>query len=156
MQLPKELLSEANYTGSRLIEITDETVLKLREQLTELQQEANPHLEASEEFTPEMDRIYGEIQELEFQKKKLQEEVAPIRAKYDEAIKPVEEIDQRATLIKNKITPIVNEIIEKELGEFEMASTLTEKDGKIYVEVLDQIEEKVKAIRTQKAKTLGN
>ena len=150
MQIPKELLEEKNYEGSRLIEVTDESVLALKEQLNELQKEANPHLTASEEFIPEMDRIYGEIQKLEAEKKKLQEEIAPIRAKYDEAIKPVEEIDQRAQLIKNKITPIVNELVKDQLGEFEKALQMKEEDGKLYVEVVDELEEKVKALRASK------
>lgn len=150
MQIPKELLEEKNYTGSRLIEITDETVLSLKQQLKDLQKEANPHLEKSEEFLPEMDRIYGLIQKLEQDKKKLQDEVKPIREKYDEVMKPVEEIDQRATLIKNKLTPIVNNLVKDQLGEFEKALQLKEEGDKIYVEVIDEIEEKIKAIRQSK------
>lgn len=153
MNIPKELLSEVNYEGTRLIEITDETVLELKKQLDELQKEANPHLEASEEFIPEMDRVYAEIQKLQQEKEKLQEEIAPIRAKYEEAIKPVEEIDQRATLIKNKITPIVNDLVKDQLGEFEKALQMKEVDDKIYVEVVDEIEEKIKAIRASKNDT---
>lgn len=147
MQIPQEYLEEKNYTGSRLIEINDSAVLALKEELKKLQDEANPHLEASEEFLPEMDRIYGLIQKLEQDKKELQEEVKPIREKYDEVMKPVEEIDQRATLIKNKITPMVNDLVKDQLGEFEKALQLKEEDGKIYVEVVDEIEEKIKAIR---------
>lgn len=150
MNIPKEYLEEKNYEGTRLIEVTDETVMELKKQLDELQKEANPHLEASEEFIPEMDRIYGEIQKLEEQKRKFQEEIAPIRAKYDEAIKPVEEIEQRAQAIKNKITPIVNDLVKDELGEFEKAMQMKEQDGKLYVEVVDEIEEKIKAIRASK------
>lgn len=153
MQIPKEYLEEKNYEGTRLIEVNDDTVAELKKQLNELQKEANPFLEASEEFIPEMDRIYGEIQKLETEKKKLQEEIAPIRAKYEEAIKPVEEIDQRATLIKNKITPIVNELVKDQLGEFEKALQMKEVDDKIYVEVVDEIEEKIKAIRASKNDT---
>lgn len=154
MQIPKEYLEEKNYEGTRLIEINDETVLELKKQLDDLQKEANPLLTASEEFLPEMDRVYAEIQKLEVQKKELHEEIAPIRAKYDEAIKPVEEIDQRATLIKNKITPIVNDIVASQLGEFEKALQMKEEDGKLYVEVVDELEEKIKAIRASKnAKT---
>ncbi len=150
MQIPKEYLEEKNYAGTRLIEINDETVLELKKQLDELQKEANPYLEASEKHLPEMDRIYAEIQKLEVEKRKLQEEIAPIRALYDEAIKPVEEIDQRATLIKNKITPIVTDLVKEQLGEFEKALQMKETDGKLYVEVADEIEEKVKAIRASK------
>lgn len=150
MQIPKELLEEKNYVGSRLIEITDETVLKLQTELSELQKEANPFLTESEKFIPEMDRVYAEIQKLKDQESKLRAEIEPIRKQYDEAIKPVEEIDQRANLIKQKIAPIVNDLVKDELGEFEKATTLKEEDGKLYVEVIDEIEEKIKQVRSSK------
>lgn len=150
MNIPKEYLEEKNYEGSRLIEITDETVMELKKQLDELQKEANPHLKASEKYVPKMDKIYAKIQKLETKKKALQEEIAPIRAKYDETIKPIEEIEQRAVLVKNKITPIVTDLVKDQLGEFEKAMQMKEEDGKLYVEVADEIEEKIKAIRASK------
>ena len=42
--------------------------------------------------------------------------------------------------------------MEKELGEFETARQLIEKDDKLFVEICDEIEEKVKSIRAIKAK----
>lgn len=152
MQIPSELLSEKNYEGTRLIEITDEGVLNLTSDLTALQQEANPYLEKMEAITPEMDVIYSKMAELDKQKKELQAEVAPIREKYDAEAVFVEEIDQRATLIKNKLLPIINDLVKDELGEFEKAMQTVNKDGKLYVEVQDEIEEKIKAIRASKNK----
>lgn len=152
MQINKELLSEKNYTGSRLIEINDETVIALQEKLDELQKQANPHLESSEVHIPEMDRLYGEIRKLDEEKKKLQEEVAPVRAKYDECIAPVLEIEQEALLIKEKIQPLVLDLVKDDLGEFEKALQVKIIDGKTYVEVVDEIEEAVKKIRASKNK----
>ena len=147
MQIPKEYLEEKNYDGSRLIEITDETILELQEETTKLQLEANPFLEKMDALTPQLDEVYGKIAELERQKKVLQEEVRPIREKYDAELEVVEEINQRADLIKNKMQPIIADLIKDSLGEFEKAKHTVKKDGKLYVEVFDEIEEKVKAIR---------
>ena len=152
MQIDKELLSEKNYTGSRLIEITDEKVVELKLKLKEFQKEANPILLEMEKISPLMDPIFTKIRELEEEKKKLQDEMAPIRAPYDELLSQVEKIDIKAQAVKNKIQPLVNKIVVGQLGEFEKAMHLTEQDGKLYVEVIDEIEEKVKAIRASKNK----
>lgn len=152
MQIDKELLSEVNYTGSRLIEVTDETVIALQSELSELQKEANPYLAEMEKYTPEMDRVYGEINKLEEQKKALREEIAPTRALYDEQLVEVEKIDQKAQVIKNKIQPLILDLVKEELGEFEKALQVIVRDGKTYVEVVDEIEEAVKKIRASKEK----
>jgi chromosome segregation ATPase len=152
MQIPAEVLSEKNYTGSRLIEIIDPKVIELKAQLTELQKEANPFLTEMDKIAPEMDPIFQEIQELEIKKNELREKLAPIRAPYDELLKKVEAIDSKAQLVKAKIQPLVNKIVEDQLGEFEKALHLKEEDGKLYVEVIDEIEENIKSIRQAKIK----
>jgi chromosome segregation ATPase len=152
MKIPNEILSEKNYEGTRLIEITDTKVAELKAKLNALQAEANPTLEKMEAITPAMDLIFKKIGVLEEQKKTLHAELEPIRAPYDELLKEVEKIDQRAQLIKNKIQPLVNSIVAPMLGEFEKANQMIEKDGKLFVEVVDELEEKVKAIRAAKAK----
>ena len=59
MQIEKELLSEKNYTGSRLIEISDERVSVLQKKLTELQLEVNPILDKLQEnYYSKADVIY--------------------------------------------------------------------------------------------------
>lgn len=152
MNIPAELLSEKNYSGTRVIEVTDPVINELRDELTKLQLEANPFLEKMDAITPEMDPIYKQIGELERQKKELIEKVTPIRAKYDVELQEVEKIDQKATLIKNKIEPLVRELVKDQLGEFEIAKQLIEVDGKVVVEVEDQLEEKIKALRAKNAK----
>lgn len=152
MQINKELLSEKNYEGTRLIEITDEKVISLHSELNKLQAEANPHLKIMEDITPKLDPLFAKLRELEEKKAKIKEEMTPIRAPYDVELQAVEKIDQKAQLIKNKIQPLVLSIVKDSLSEFETAKQLIEKDGKIYIEVVDEIEEKVKAIRASKAK----
>lgn len=152
MQIPADFLKETNYEGTRLIEINDENVTALQEQLNALQKEANPFLEKMEELTPDMDPLYAEIQELERKKMELQKKVSPIRAKYDEIAKNVELIDEKAVPIKEKLTTIILDLVKDQLGEFEIALHTKVNDGKIFVEVQDVIEEKVKAHRAMKAK----
>lgn len=152
MQIPKEFLEEKNYEGSRLIEINDPMVTKLHGELKKFQQEANPTLEKMEKLTPILDPFYARIGEIEKEKNKIKEEMQPTREEYDKYLEVVQKIDQRAQLVKNKITPMVNKIVEGQLGEFEKASQLIEKDDKIFVEVVDEIEEKIKSIRMAKAK----
>jgi len=53
-------------------------------------------------------------------------------------------------LIKDKIQPIILDLVKNELGEFEKAQQTIDKDGKVFVEIIDEIEEKVKSIRATK------
>lgn len=152
MQIPKEYLAEKNYEGSRLIEISDPDVVRLHGELKKLQLEANPHLEIMESITPKLDPYFTKLRELENEKTKIRGEMAPIREPYDKELEQVQKIDQRAQLIKDKITPLVNKIVEAQLGDFEKALQLTERDGKMFVEVVDEIEEKVKAVRAAKVR----
>lgn len=151
MQIPKDILSEKNYTGSRLIEITDEVVLGLKKELDLLQQEMNPLLDAIKPEWDSLDASFPRLQKAQEELKKVQDERAPILEKcrkYEEdTLKPVE---QKAQLIKNKIQPIILELVKGELGEFEKAQQTMDKDGKVYVEIVDEIEEKVKQIRALK------
>lgn len=152
MQIPKEFLEEKNYAGTRLVEVTSPKISELHKKLTDLQLEANPHLKIMEELTPKLDPYFTKLRELEEQKNKLREEMLPIREPYDRELEKVQKIDQKAQMIKNKIQPMVLDIVSKDLGEFETARQLHEKDGKIFVEIIDELEEKIKSIRASKTK----
>jgi hypothetical protein len=152
MQLPKDLLSEANYEGSRFIEIKNETVSALLKEIGEYQKEANPTLEVMDKYAAILDPYYQKIQTLQGKINKIKEEMAEDKLKYDDELAKVEKIDQKAQLIKNKITPIVMKEVEGQLGEFEKATQTKEKDGKIYVEVVDTLEDLIKSMRANKKK----
>lgn len=152
MQIAKEVLAEKNYEGSRLIELNDEKVTELQKEITALQIEANPFLAEMEKLTPILDPFYQEIGKHQKAIDDIKEEMAKPKEEYMEWLQKVEKIDQKANLVKNKLQPLVKAIIAPQLGEFETARTLTVKDGKLYVEVVDEIEEKVKAIRANKQK----
>lgn len=152
MQIPQEFLLEKNYEGTRLVEITDKKVLELKAKIAEYRPIAEPHLQKMEEYSKVLDPFYTKIRELENEKEKLKEEMKPTKELFDAELKEMEAIEQKTDLLKQKIQPIVAKLMEKELSEFETAKQLIEKDDKIFVEISDEIEDRVKVIRAAKAK----
>ena len=150
MQIPKDLLSEKNYEGTRLIEVIDEAVLRLNAELKELQKEAQPFIDEMAKMSPAMDPIYTELRVVEEKRKELKDKLEPLLVPFREEMAKAEKVEQKAQLIKDKMIPIINSLVKSELGEFETAKELKEKDGKIFVEVIDEIEEKIKAVRATK------
>lgn len=152
MQIDKEVLSEKNYTGTRLIEINDETVLKFQEQLDELQKKINPVLDKLQEnYFSKVDEVYAKLTPLNEQISPLKDELKRLMDVNKSDTEFIDSVEQEAQLIKNKVQPIINDLVKGQLGEFETAKHTVVKDGKIYVEVFDEIEEKVKAIREKNA-----
>lgn len=152
MQLDPELFAEKNYTGTRLIEITDETVIKLNEERKKRVREGEPILELMEKLSPPLDEFYAKLRPVEEERQRIKTEMQPAVDAYTEQTDKMEKIYQKAQAVSNKMQPLINDIIAPQLGEFETARTLVERDGKLYVEVIDEIEEKVKALRAAKEK----
>lgn len=152
MKIDPKLLSEKNYEGTRFIEVKNPDVNKLIKEISEYQKEANPTLEVMDKLAKVLDPYYQKIQGLQAQIGKIKEEMAEDKMKYDEEMAKVEKIDAKAQMIKNKLMPIILAEVSGQLGEFEVALQTKEKDGKIYVEVQDKLEELVKSMRAQKAK----
>jgi chromosome segregation ATPase len=209
MQIPKELLSEVNYEGTRLVEINNEKISEYKSLLNELQKKINPLVEEMDvvdkrvapfrdqvkalkdenqkdyeaikpfkeqyiilakalpedatDSTPEMKELEAhmnpfidKIKAREVEISKIREEMKPHKDEWDkihnEQVMPIE---MEARVIKEKIVPLVNSELEGKLGEFEEAKHLVERDGKIYAEVFDLIEEFVKAHRAKKNDTVA-
>lgn len=153
MQIPTEILSEKNYEGSRLVEITNDDIFTLHEELSDLQKEINPVLDRlSKEYYPLLDPMYAELQELALKQKEIKEKITEASIKFQDDVSLIEATEQKASLVKNKLQPMILDAVKDQLGEFEIARQTINKDGKIYVEVFDEIEEKVKAVRALKAK----
>lgn len=157
MLIEKEVLAEKNYTGSRLIEITDKMVKKLQAEVAKFAPLAKPHLDKLEELGKVLDPARIKIREIQEKAKK---DVEDLKATYnvdllkDQEAKEIEAldvIDQKAQLVKNKMQPIINDIIKGQIGEFEVARHMKTEGDKMFVEVFDEIEEKVKQIRALKA-----
>lgn len=151
MQIPTDLLKEVNYEGSRLIEINDETVKALQEQLDALQKEVNPVLDRLQEnFFSIADGIYLEINELNEKIKPLKEKLKEMSEVNKLDTDLIDAKEQEAMLIKNKMQPLILNLVKDELKEFETAKHTVVKEDKVFVEVIDEIEEKVKAVRASK------
>ena len=151
MFIAPETLSEKNYVGSRLIAINDETIDAMQVELKSIVDEIEPVTEQlTRDYYNIVDPWYQEAQikrqELEDIKAKIKE----VADKYKTEVEFVESKGQQAQLIKNKMVPIINDLVAPQLGEFEKALQTVQKDGKLYVEVVDEIEEKVKSIRAAK------
>lgn len=152
MQIPKEYLEPKNYDGTRLVEITDKRILDLKAKLAEFKPIAKPHLEVIEKLSVILDPYFTKIREHQGAIDKIKEEMQKTKDEFDAELKKMEAIEQKTDLIKNKIQPLVAQIMKDKLGEFETARQLIEKDDKLFVEVIDEIEEKIKAIRASKMK----
>ena len=152
MQIPAEYLKEVNYQGTRLVPVNDEKLDALQVELDAHQAEARPFLEEMETLAPEMDVVYSEIQTLRDREVELRKKIAPTRAKHDALEEKVKEIDLRAVPIKDKMATIVTDLVEGDLGEFEIPLHTVYKEGKIYVEIRDELEEKIKQVREMKAR----
>ena len=150
MNIPKEYLKESTYSGNRLIEITDPTVIKLKAEIAKFKPIAEPFLKKMDELGKILDPFYTKIRELKAEEDKLKKEMQPTLDLFNAELKEMEAIEQKTDLIKNKIQPLVAKILEGQLGEFETGRQLIEKDDRLFVEVYDELEEKVKAVRMAK------
>ena len=150
MQIPAELLSEKNYEGTRLIEITDETVIELNNKRKELLKEGEPILKEMETLSPPLDKFYIKLRPVEEERAKIKEEMQPALEAYQAKVDEMEKVYQKGQNVSNKMQPIIQKLVKDQLGEFETAKQLIEKDGKLFVEVIDELEEKIKALRATK------
>lgn len=152
MQIPSEFLKESNYEGTRLVEITDQRVLKLKAEIAKYKPIVAPFLEKLEKVSVVLDPYFTKIREHQAEIDKIKKEMQPTKDEFDGLLKKIEEIEQKTDAIKLKIQPLVAEIMKPKLSEFEVSRQLIEKDDKIFVEVADELEEKIKSIRQIKSK----
>jgi seryl-tRNA synthetase len=147
MNIPKEVLSEENYTGNRRIHVSHPMITKYKAEIDEIQKQANPSLKKMEGFAKKLDPSYAKIQELTNEINAIKAEMAPTLELYNIEVAKVEVKDQKAQMVKNKLQPIINKIIKGQLGEFERPIHVVTEKGQHYVEVSDIIEDFVKARR---------
>ena len=153
MQIAPELLSERNYSGNRLILIENEKMTELQAVLDGYQKEINPILDRlNKEYYPVVEPINQEIGKLQAQVRDLKQKITEETEKFRDDMDMIDSLEQKATLVKNKIQPIILKELEGKLGEFEIARYTEIKNGKIYAVVFDELEEKIKEIRANKKK----
>lgn len=151
MQLPKDLLSEVNYEGTRLIEITDETVLALLQEVKKCGEEVKPFLDEMDKYTPEIDKLYAELRPIEEKRAELKEKLTVALKPFQVEQEKADMVYQKSDAIKQKIYPLARELVNPQLSEFESAGQFIERDGKTFIEITDEIEEKIKQIRAKNA-----
>lgn len=83
MHIPKEYLSEVNYTGSRLIEVDDSNVIEYKKLLRELQEEANPILDLMEELDKKVEPYRQQVKVLKDENQVDWETIKPIKEQYE-------------------------------------------------------------------------
>lgn len=105
--------------------------------------------ELAEKMNPVIDRIKAREVEISA----IREEMKPHKDEWDKEHDKVQAIERQAAALKEKIIPFVTKDLEGKLGEFEEAKHLIEKDGLIYAEVFDLLEEFIKAHRAKKNDT---
>lgn len=151
MKIDPNVFSEKNYTGNRRILIEDDKLMEFQKILEGYQKDINPLLDRMNlEYTPVVDPLNQEIQKKTLEIKELKARITSETEKFQDVIDSIEKAEQKAQLIKNKVQPIVMKLLEGKLGEFEVARYTEVEDGKIYAVIFDEIEEKVKEIRTNK------
>lgn len=150
MQIPKEILAEKNYTGSRLIEINNETVEKLNTERVIIVKEKEPILAEMEKLEGPLDVFYKKLAPLEEERVKIKAEMKPLSDEYTVHVAALDEIQNRVDAVSLKLVPFIQELVKPQLSEFESAKELSVKDGKYYVEIVDEIEEEVKKLRARK------
>ena len=152
MQIPADLLKESNYEGTRLIEITNEQVIKLNDERKKRIQEGEPIFQEMEKLSPPLDAFYAKLRPVEEERAKIKAEMQPAYDAYQAKVQEMDPYYQKAQAINDKMQPLINDLVKPQLGEFETAKQLIERDGKLFVEVIDELEEKIKAIRANKKK----
>ena len=150
MQIDKEILNEKNYEGTKLIEITDEQIIELNEKRKELLKEGEPFLKDMEKLSPPLDAWYAKLRPVEEEREKIKKDMQPAYDAYNEVWQKMDKVYEKGQLVANKIQPLVTAFMKDKLSEFETSKQMIEKDGKLFVEVVDEIEEKIKAIRASK------
>jgi hypothetical protein len=150
MKLTKELLSAENYTGTRRIQVKSPMIDKYKKEIDAYQKQAKPFLKKMEEISKVLDPHYAQITEHTKEINRIKAEMAGTLELYNVELKKVELLDQKAQMIKNKMQPIVDKEIAGKLEEFERPTNLTTEKGFHYVEVVDDIEEYIKAKRLRK------
>lgn len=151
MQIPVEFLKETNYEGTRLIEMTDSTVLSLLKEVKKCGEEVKPFLDEMDKYTPEIDVIYAELRPIEEKRAELKEKLTIALKPFQVEQEKADMVYQKSDAIKQKIYPLARAFVDRHLSEFESAGQFIERDGKTYIEVTDEIEEKVKQIRAKNA-----
>lgn len=143
MQIDTSLFTEDKYTNPRMIEIKNPEIAELYTVIREHQENANPFI-----------KRFNEIEEKKAElRAPLDAYVKETKQEQEDLIEKMQNEDQLAAKVKEKLVPMVEDEIIPQLGELDEFVGLEKIDGKLYAKINDRVEEWIKAIRSQKPKT---
>lgn len=118
MQIPKELLSEVNYEGSRLIEIENENIKEYKKLLKELQAKANPILDVMDEVDKKVAPYREQVKALRDENQADYESIKPFKEQYEVMAKALPDDAKDSTPemkeLEDKMNPAIDRIKERE------------------------------------------
>lgn len=119
MQIPKELLSESKYEGTRLILIEDEKLLEYKGLLKALQEEANPILDVMDEWDKKVEPFRQKVKGLKDDNQKDYEAMRPFKEQYELLARELPEDATDSTpemkILEEKMNPIIDRIRGREV-----------------------------------------
>ena len=115
----------------RTILLTDEKVREVYDQIVEIQKKANPFIERWNE-------IDDKKQEL---KKPYVDYIAEVEHEEKELRANLDNINQEAETLKEKLAPFLRNEIEPQLADTEEFQSLEVVDGRLYANIYDAVEQ---------------
>lgn len=115
---------------NRTILINDEKALEIYNDIIALQAEANPHIDRWSEIEEKKEELK---QPFEDYKKEVVEEEKAIK-------KTLDEINQKADSLKQKLAPFLKDEVEPQLSDTEEFENIEVIDGQLYANIYDAVE----------------
>jgi predicted nucleic acid-binding Zn-ribbon protein len=115
---------------NRTILINDEKALEIYNDIIALQAEANPHIDRWSEIEEKKQELK---QPFEDYKKEVVEEEKAIK-------KTLDEINQKADSLKQKLAPFLKDEVEPQLSDTEEFENIEVIDGQLYANIYDAVE----------------
>lgn len=133
------MIDPKDYKNPRYVEIKNSKVEDLYKKILEHQEKVNPKL-----------KRYQEIEDKKAELKKPYDDyVAETKQEQEDLMEFMQNEDQLASKVKQKIVPLVEEEVLPHLGELDEFVGLEQKDEGLVAKINDRVEEFVKAIRNQ-------
>lgn len=126
---------------SREVEVNDNDLLRLVREKTAIQVKGSQSLKSVDKEIRQISRINKKIRDLNLKIKEQVDKKEPLEKKIQPVMDGLDQLKVEDGKVKEKIVPLVEKLIENELGEYEMYETTTLRDGKVYVKVVDRLEE---------------
>jgi len=142
MQIDTSLFTEDKYTNPRLVEVKNKEIGKLYTTIRKHQENVNPFLKRYEEIEARKAELKAPYDEY----------VKETKQELEDMMEKMQNEDQLAAKVKEKLVPLVQEEVMPQLGELDEFVGLDRIDDKLYAKINDRVEEWIKVVRDQKQK----